>query len=241
MDKIFESKFMKSLQNFGDKIGSNKAINSIQGALMGSMGIIMVGAIFQIIATLLTSFKILSAESSLYSTIYMPYNLTMNCLSLWFVFQLGYQYSKQLRLKPMTGALNATICFLMVATTGARTASMETLTTSFLGSTGLFVAIIVGLVTVRIYNFCVVKNIIIKMPDVVPPFLADSFSSIIPLLFSVVTWLLVDSGVIFLTNLAFGTAMNLPTLITAIFSIILSPFTGFWGMLALGLIAGMMW
>ncbi|MFV0556370.1 MAG: PTS transporter subunit EIIC, partial [Lactovum sp.] len=40
---------------------------------------------------------------------------------------------------------------------------------------------------------------------------------------------------------AFGTAMNLPTLITAIFSIILSPFTGFWGMLALGLIAGMMW
>lgn len=240
MDKFFQSKFMVALQNMGQKIGENKAVNAIQSALMGSMGIIMVGAIFQIIAVVPTNLGLFTTDSNIYNILYGIYNLTFNFLSVWFVFQLGYNYAKSLKLKPMTGALNATICFLMVAcgaSFGADffTGSMVSINTTYLGGTGLFIAILVGLITVRIYNVCVKKNIVIKMPDVVPPFLADGFSAIIPLFFAVVLWLIVTSGCVALTGYGFN------SIFVGLVSAPLAYLTGFWGMLALGLIAGLMW
>lgn len=235
MDKIFESAAFQKLQLFGEKLGSNKAVNSIQGALMGSMGVIMVGALFQLCAVIPTNFGWFAVGSDIYNALYGVYNLTMNLLSLWFVFQLGYNYAKSLKLKPMTGAINSTICFLLVATTGYRVAAMESLTTSFLGGTGLFIAILVGLVTVKIYDLCVRKNIVIKMPEVVPPFLADSFSSMVPLFLSIVLWLVVSVGTIALTNVTF------PEIFIGLISKPLSYLTGFWGMIILGIICGLLW
>ena len=240
MDKFMNSGFMKALNNTGQKIGANKAVNSIESALMGSMGIIMVGAIFQICAVVPVNLGWFTADSSIYMAFYGVYNLTMNLLSVWFVFQLGYNYSKALGLKPMTGAINATICFLLTAT-GASfgadflTGTMASLNTTYLGGTGLFVAILVGLVTVGIYNMCVKHNIVIKMPDVVPPFLADGFSSIIPLFFSVVLWLAVTAGSVAVTGYGFS------SLFIGLISTPMSYLTGFWGMLVLGLLCGIMW
>ena len=51
---------------------------------------------------------------------------------------------------------------------------------SRLGSQGLFVAIIMSIFTIEIFNFIVKKNIIIKMPDSVPPSVAKSFAALIP-------------------------------------------------------------
>jgi PTS system cellobiose-specific IIC component len=235
MDKLMNSKFMRGLQAVGQKLGENKAINSIQSALMGSMGIIMVGAIFQICAVVPTNFGWFTTDSQIYTVLYGVYNLSMNMLSVWFVVQLGYNYAKALGLKPMTGAINATLCFLLTGTSGWMSSSMASLTTNWLGGTGLFVAILVGLVTVRIYNFCVTKNIVIKMPDVVPPFLADGFSSIIPLFFAVILWLAVSVIALNFTGVDFS------SLFVGLISTPLSYLTGFWGMLVLGLLAGLMW
>ncbi len=235
MDKIFESQGFLKLQAFGEKIGSNKAINAIQGALMGSMGIIMVGAIFQLVAVIGSNLGLIEVGSDIYNTLYGVYNLTMNLLSLWFVFQLGYNYAKSLKLKPMTGALNSTIGFLVLSTVGYRAAAMESLTTGFLGGTGLFIAILAGLVSVKIYHLCVKHNIVIKMPDVVPPFLSDSFSAMVPLFLTVVLWLVVSVGTISLTGVTF------PEIFIGLISMPLSALTGFWGMMVLGLVAGLLW
>ncbi len=235
MSNIFESKFFKKLEKAGEKIGSNLAVNAIQGALMGSMGIIMVGAFFQLLVVIPSNFGWLSQESIIYVSLYGVYNLTMNLLSVWFVFQLGYNYARSLKLKPMTGALISTLNFLIVTTTGYRTLAMESLTTGFLGGAGLFIAILVGLSTVGIYNFTVKKNVIIKMPDVVPPFLSESFSSIIPLVLSVSLWLGISVGVQSMTNVTF------PELFIGLISMPLSYLTGFGGMLVLGILGGLLW
>lgn len=235
MEKMFESKILKNLQTLGEKLGNNKAISAIQGALMGSMGIIMVGAIFQLTAVIGSIFGFIKVDSELYNTLYGVYNLTMNFLSVWFVFQLGYNYAKSLKLKPMTGAINSLLSFLIVASVGWRTSAMESISTGFLGGTGLFVAILVGIVSIRIYYTCVKRNIVIKMPDVVPPFLSESFSSIIPLVLSVILWLVVSVGVNVLTDVTF------PELFIGIVSMPLSYLTGFWGMLVLGILGGLLW
>lgn len=235
MDTIFQSKFFKKLEKAGEKIGSNLAVNAIQGALMGSMGLIMIGAIFQLLVVIPSNFNLLSQESMIYTSLYGVYNLTMNLLSVWFVFQLGYNYARSLKLKPMTGAIASTLNFLIVSTTGYRVIEMESLSTGFLGGPGLFIAILVGLSTVGIYNLCVKKNIVIKMPDVVPPFLSESFSAIIPLFLSVSLWLGLSVAVHSVTGVTF------PELFVGLISMPLSYLTGFWGMLVLGVLIGLLW
>lgn len=49
-----------------------------------------------------------------------------------------------------------------------------------IGTTGLFTAIVIGWATVQIYRFTVKHNWQIKMPDVVPAGVSNSFSSLIP-------------------------------------------------------------
>ena len=127
MDKIFESKPMKALQHLGDVIGQNKAVSAIQAAMMSLMGVIMAGSIFSIIAQVPVAFNLWTAESQIYTALYGVYNLTFNLLSLWFVLLLGYNYSKMLGLKPLPGAIQAAISFLLVASNGWMTGSMEAL------------------------------------------------------------------------------------------------------------------
>jgi len=50
----------------------------------------------------------------------------------------------------------------------------------YLGSAGLFIAIIVGLVTAEIFRFVVARDWVIKMPEGVPPAVSRSFSALIP-------------------------------------------------------------
>lgn len=51
---------------------------------------------------------------------------------------------------------------------------------STFGATGIFCAFLISWFSVRIYALCVQKNIVIKLPDVVPDGVARSFSALIP-------------------------------------------------------------
>jgi PTS system cellobiose-specific IIC component len=50
----------------------------------------------------------------------------------------------------------------------------------YFGAKGLFVAILVGLLSVRIYKLVVDSGVVVKMPDGVPPMIAASFTALIP-------------------------------------------------------------
>jgi PTS system cellobiose-specific IIC component len=50
----------------------------------------------------------------------------------------------------------------------------------WLGAAGMFSAIIISIVTVKLYTYIVKKGWTIKMPESVPPFIKDSFASVIP-------------------------------------------------------------
>ncbi|NRO54450.1 PTS system lactose-specific EIICB component [Lactobacillus helveticus] len=62
---------------------------------------------------------------------------------------------------------------------------------TWLGGQGMIAAIIVGLITGWIYTWFVKKKITIKLPDQVPPAVANSFVALIPSAVLTVWWLLV--------------------------------------------------
>ena len=72
----------------------------------------------------------------------------------------------------------ASVIYLMVCTPVEEGA----INLNFLGTNGLFVAIIIGLLVVEINRLFEVKNIKLKLPDTVPPMVATFINMLVPLL-----------------------------------------------------------
>ena len=52
MEGLFNSPIMLKLQEFGQKLGANTFVSALQSSMMGCMGFIMCGSVFQIITAL---------------------------------------------------------------------------------------------------------------------------------------------------------------------------------------------
>lgn len=240
IDKLYESKFMQKLQSSGNKLASNKVFSAISSGMMGSMGLIMAGAIFMIIATLLNLFKICEITDPLYVWLTTPYNMTMGVLSAAVAFMVGYSYAKSLNMKAVVNGIVTMVLFLLVSSpvqtvTLADGSTMNVLDSTYLGGTGLFTALILPIIAIKIIHFCETHNIAIKMPEVVPQFLADSFSSMIPLIINIILW----HGLNTLIKSIF--TVPLPAAVMGIISIPLSGLVSVPGMFILVFLSLLLW
>ncbi|MDO4543167.1 MAG: PTS transporter subunit EIIC [Clostridia bacterium] len=238
---FFESKFMLGLQKGGQKLSQNKGVNAIMAGMMSAMALIMVGALFQLLATIPTLFNWVTTDSGYYKFFITIYNGTTGLLSVFIVFIIGYTYSKSKGLKAIQGGITALACFLVTASPVTTyvladgTTTVTALNTESLGAVGMFVAIIIGLVSVQITNLFVKKKLIIKMPDVVPPFLQDAFNAMIPLFVNILLW----HG---LNTLVTSTlSMNLPYAITVLLGYPLMAINSVPGMLLIALLVCLLW
>lgn len=199
MESLFNSPVILKLQEFGQKLGANKFVSALQAAMMGSMGFIMTGSVFQILCALLNVAGIAVDGSVVYELLYTPYNITMGLIGLWITVQLAFAYARNVGMKsPIASTIEAGAFFILCATFDATlietTGNAFSLDggMTFLGSTGMFVGFIVAFVVVRIDLFCQVKNIRIPMPDVCPPSLVNGMAAIVPGVLNAVLWLAVN-------------------------------------------------
>lgn len=82
----------------------------------------------------------------------------------------------------------------------------------YLGAQDVFVAIIVGLVVPALYFGIVNKDLVIKMPDSVPPAVARGFTGIIPGLIVMLVMSFAKLFISMATFLGFGEAAGAPTI-----------------------------
>ncbi len=241
LDKMFESPFFVKLQEWGGKVQSNKVISAISNGMMSIMSLVIAGAAFMILATLLDIAGVLETTDQVYNWLCVPYNMTMGLISLPIAFAVGYSYSKNLGMKgALANGLVTMVLFLMVAapvqSVDVNGSATNMIPTSFLGGPGIFVAMFLPIISVRIIKFCKDKNATIKMPDSIPPYLVDSFANIIPLVICLILW----QGLSVLCQVAMGGA-TLPALIMGILGIPLSGLTSIPGMFVLLAISMLCW
>lgn len=241
MDKLYDSKFMKGLQHFGEKLAGNKVVSAISSGMMASMGVLLAGAFFQIIANLLTLTNLCTTDSFAYQFFITPYNMSMGLISVVIAFTVAYNYAKALNMKTVVNAINAMILFLMVAapattvTLADGTTTFTGLDTSSLGGVGLFAAFLIAIVSVRITYFFEKYHIVLKMPDMVPQFLQDSFSSLLPLAANILIWHGLNNIIIKF----FG--VTLPMAITNILAMPLQALTSVPGIIIMFIFATILW
>lgn len=232
MEKLFNNPVLVKLQEFGQKLGANKFISALQAGMMGSMSILMVGAVCQIIASVLSMIGLIEANGAVYNAIYAPYNYTMGLIGVWVTAFIAFNYAKNLKMKsPLTHAIDATIVFVLACGTITNGA----MSTTYLSATGMFVGFIIAGVVVRIEKFCLDHNIRIPMPSVCPPSLVNAFAAIVPLVINIVIFQGLN---VLLTNTL---QMSLPTAIMAVLSIPIQGLTSVPGMFILCAFALILW
>lgn len=194
LDKLFESPALAKLQELGTKLQTNKTMSSISGGMMSTMSLILAGAFFMIAATLLNITGVVETTDPIYQFLVTPYNMTLGIMAIVASFSVGYNYTRALGMPgQLANGIVTMSLFLLVAAplktvTLEGGSSMTVLDTTYLGSSGFFTAIILPIITVRIIKLCKDHNLAIKMPDVVPQFLSDAFSNVIPLVINLVLW-----------------------------------------------------
>ncbi len=174
------------------KISRNRYLDSIQKAFIALMPIIIIASFF----VLLASFPIPAWQKliePISSYFWAGNSATMGLLSIGLSLGIGFflsGYYKQTddKVDPFSGAIISLFSFLMLFPIGTNDEIGAYLPADNLGSTGMFAAIIVGIVSIEIYRFMVKKNIVMKMPEGVPPMVSNAFTSLIPIFVTIALW-----------------------------------------------------
>lgn len=183
--KKFTEWLEKYLTPVAAKLQQNKYLGAISKGLMMTMPILIIGSLGSIFLNLqINSYQVFIEQSGLNVVLNSIVDLTTNLLAIYAVFTIAYTFAKSEGINnAIPAGIISLLCFLVVTPLSAFEIN-ERMTTvlpfSWLGPKGLFTAMIVALITAKIYSVFIKKDIVIKMPESVPPFVANSFTGIIP-------------------------------------------------------------
>ena len=247
IERFAESSFMKKLQVGSQKMASNEIFSTISGGMGATMGLIMIGAVIQVVCAMGSTFFGWDTSSASYQAFYLPYKLTMGMMGFFMCFSMAYNFAKRKKLNQMQSVVTALVCYILVvsppvsasvlAADGSIASTFDALNLGNLGTGGMFVAIIVGMCSVAISKFVIDHNWVIKLPDVVPEGIANGFNAIIPMGVNVIVWY----GISLIISAVSGGALTLATLITTILSVPVNFLTSTPGMFLVLAIAQLCW
>lgn len=165
-------------------IAENKYVNGIRRAFIMMMPLLMIGSLFLMI----TAFPLPAYQRGMASLLGenwkdifdIPVSATFNLIALFVAFLVAQQLAKQFELDSIAVGLLSLASFLILTPLGNTSEFGQVITFVWLGSKGMFVAMVIGVVTVKIFHFFVKRDILVKMPDGVPPEVIKSFEALIP-------------------------------------------------------------
>lgn len=170
----------EKIQPIGMKVGSQKHLLAVRDGLVLSMPLIIVGSIFLVLSSLpIPGYSELVAKvfgENWTSNMSFVVNATFGVMALISSFGIASSLVRSYRQDGNTAGMISLCSFLLVTPLTAD----QGIDMAYMGSKGLFVAIIIGLLVGEIYRKMVESNIIIKLPEGVPPAVSRSFVALIP-------------------------------------------------------------
>ncbi len=146
---------------------------------------------------------------ALFQIVFVTMNIIGLMVALLNSYFLGEYYSQKVsKVSPIVSGLLGLISFLSFIDWATLSEHFDW-PTYILGSPSIFGALLISTLAVEVYRFLVGRNIMIKMPESVPPMVANSFTSLIPVCFIVIVFSFVSKGI---------AGFNLLALINELFS-----------------------
>ncbi len=167
-------------------LSENTYMSAIRAGMVSVVPLTIIGGLFIIVAYFpVTGWdKVVAPWLPL---LQIPVTATFGLLAVFACFAIAYDLGKRLKQEAIVSATMATVVFLMLQIQ----LKDQTFSMDGLGSKGMFTAILIALISVRVQKFFTDKNMVIKLPQNVPPIVYESFLSLSPLFFLVlIFWLI---------------------------------------------------
>lgn len=245
-----EGKFLERLEKvllpIGSKLGSQKHLQAISVGMMMTLALIVVGSLFLIIANPPINLELVDPNTgnvflqfmigwkkfaiANYDIITKPFNFTMGVVGLMTAFTIAYSLATEYKLNNLTSGLISMVTFLMVA------APIEEgkIVMQYLGVDGLFIAIIISLISVEISML--VERLGWKFKsEHIPPAVLSFMNALIPLFLNIV--IIYGLSVIIFIK----TGKTIPELIMALLTPALNIGNNIWGYLAILVFGNILW
>ncbi|EGO65038.1 PTS sugar transporter subunit IIC [Acetonema longum] len=172
--------FIQKLQAMAGKLQQNKELNAISSGLVSLLPVLIIGAFSTLFSSMpIEGYQKFLASHGLKQLIALPAEMTTNMIAVYAAFLIAYKLGELLEQDGLTVGIISLMSFL-VLTPFAVLDKVKALPYTYLGAAGLFAAIIVGLVSTRIYTFVVQHNWRLQMPAGIPQTVANTFNGLIP-------------------------------------------------------------
>ena len=164
-------------------LSENDYLAAIRAGMVSIVPLTIIGGLFMVISFLPVSGWEQRVAPYL-PLLQIPVTATFGLLAVFVCFAIGYDFGKRLHQEAIVSASMATLVFMMIQLR----LDDQTLTMDGLGSKGLFTAILVALVTVRVQKYFTDRKWVIRLPSNVPAVVYESFLSLVPMLFLITTF-----------------------------------------------------
>ena len=148
------------------------------------MPLLMIGSIFLMISAFplpaYQKFMLETFGGNWKNVIDIPVSATFSLVGVYVAFLVAQQLANQFQLDSVAVGLLSLASFLILTPLSKVEGMGSVLSFNWLGSKGMFIAMVIGIITANIFRFFVNKKILIKMPDGVPPEVIKSFEALIP-------------------------------------------------------------
>lgn len=189
----------RTLVPLAGKLSNNKYLGAISTGFSYTLPVIMIGALFSLAATLnIGVYQNFIVSIGIKPILTFASTVTTDMLSIYAVFLIAKAFGEKegYEKESVLAGTIALVCFLLMIPLGNTMVNempQVFLPTKYLGAAGLFSAMIIALVSSKIYFIFIRKDITIKLPDSVPPTITKSFAAILPgltivLIFSIIRY-----------------------------------------------------
>ena len=168
----------KTIAPVASKVADSKMLDALMGGMMCTLPMILGVSVIAILINFpIPGFSDWVVSSGLMATGNSILTVTMNMMGIYISFFIGLRWGKVCGLSGYTGGIVSGAVFLafMPQQSFEDIPMASFINTSYLGSNGIFVAILLGLIVPKV-TAILMSKLEIKLPDMVPPMVADSLS-----------------------------------------------------------------
>lgn len=225
--KNFSSKLNKHVVAFSNNI----IVKTISAGMMRLLPITMVGSFAILLMGIpYTPYITFITKIGVKPYLQLVSTMTNSIITIFLVIFLAYEMAREYKKNPVNAIGIALLSFLIVTpltTFTVNETSTLALTFTNLGSRGMFVGIIVALVSTRLYIFFIDKGIRIKMHPSVPKAISSTFESLFSVALVAMIFIIISA---FFAQTSYGNIHNF------IYAILQKPLEGLSGNLSTMLI-----
>lgn len=174
----------ESYMPVASRIGEQRHLKAIRDGIVALIPLLLIGSLFLILA--FPPIPVLAEMVKPYiGSLTSVNNATMGLMGLMAAFSVAYSLANSYKMDPLANSLFSAAAF-MLATPFTKDGNI---TSAWMGSKGLFVAMLSAIFVVEIQRYMIRKNLVFKLPESVPPAVARSFTALLPGFFSVaIVW-----------------------------------------------------